>query len=272
MEPPRRPLALGFVALGVLAAVALGPLPPARRGLARWGLLLGLPLVVGALGQLFGPTHRHLPHPAEVRVPRLRRLPLVLALVALDFSPLAAGWALGWISFAPGEAPLTATRWLVLLLAFPVIGFVSTVGWEWGLRARLAGPWIAVGHPRRALLASAVAGAALTLPVVAPGLRVLDGAFLASGLACALLREAVAVRLFRRRGVLLSGAWRTFVVSIEALVVADALSFWLPSVGYAASVPAFHALRVAGPLAAALLAWGFLGRLDRLDAERRRHP
>lgn len=272
MDRPPRPLALGYVVLGLVATAAAGAAVVGLRGALRWGLLLGLPLVVGALGQLAAPARRQLPHPAEVRVPALRHLPLIGVLVALDLAPLGVAAQLGWASFTYGDRPLSAAHVAIVLLGLPVIGFVSTVGWEWGLRARLAGAWIDAGRRRRALLSSVVAGTALSLPVLAPGFAFPERDFLLAGLAAAALRESISVRLYRRAGVLLSGAWRGLVVWIEALLVADWLAIWLPAASYSAATTGFYALRVAGPAAAAAVAWLWLGRLDRLDAERRRHP
>jgi hypothetical protein len=77
------------------------------------------------------------------------------------------------------------------------------------------------------------------------------------------------VRLYRRAGVLLSGAFRGLATFGEAFLLADWHSPWLPVASWVAGDPGFYLLRPAGPALAALAAWGWLARLDRRDAEER---
>ena len=270
--PGSRSLATLLVALGLAATAALGAVPRGGEPWARVALLFLLPLAVGALATLRVRPARRRSFPAEVAVPSLRYLPFVLVLLAVDAAPVALGAATGAFTLAAGAPALSAARAVAILLALAAIGFVWTVGWEWGLRARLYGPWAAAGRPRRAFVASVVAGTALSLPAIAPGFAIAEPDYFLAALAAAALREAIAVRLYRRAGILLSGAFRGLAAGFEALVAADRLSFWRPAALYAATAPAFELLRPAGPAAAALLAWAVLAWLDRRDARRRLAP
>lgn len=271
MSRPRA-LFVALVALGLAAALAGRVLPAALATPWRWALLVLLPLTVGALGSLLvqPPERRRLR--AEVPVPGLRHLPMVGALVLLDLGAVLIGHALGWIQ-APGGLPaFSPLRFAALAVGMPIVLFVGVHGWEWGLRARLYAPWARAGGAELAVIASLVAGAALALPALAPGLRVDDRGYLASVLAAALAREAIALRLFRRAGVLLSGSYRGLLLGLDALLVADGRSLWTPLVPYVVGDPRFEPLRGLVPWLGLLVAALWCARLDRQDAEARHHP
>jgi hypothetical protein len=271
MSGPRALAAL-LVALGLATTALLRLVPAAAASWARAALLLALPLAVGAAGTLLVERRRRRPFPAEVAVPSLKYLPFVLVLLALDIAPVAFGAMAGQFAFVEGAATLSGLRAVAILFGLPAVIFVWTVGWEWGLRARLYAPWADAGRPRRAFALSVIAGTALSLPALAPGFAAPERNFVLAGLVAAAVREAIAVRLFRRAGMLLSGTFRGLAAGFEALVAADRMSYWAPIAGYFAVVPEAQWLRLAGPLAAAVLAWGVLGALDRRDARRRREP
>jgi len=272
MSEPRS-LFAALVALG-LAVTALAGLVPARLEVPwGWALLLFVPLTAGALGSLLvHPRRRRLRFPAEVRVPSLHHLPLVAALVALDVGAIALGERLGWCEVIVPESARDALRAAAIFLGLPIAFFVAVHGWEWGLRARLYGPWSRRGTPRMAAVATVLAGIALALPTLVPGFRPQPRAYLAAALVTALAREATALRLFRRSGVLLSGAYRGFLLGFEALVLADLAAAGSAAAFYRADDPRFYPLRAALPLGAWLVATLWCRRLDRLEAERRRRP
>lgn len=264
----RRPSALAtvYIALGVAVAALAGAVPPAGQWLARAAVVLALPLAVGALGSRWLSPQRRAGYRAAVALPALRHAPLLALVCALDLGALAAGVALGWARLEPG-AGLASPVWVAaLVVALPFAGFVSVVGWEWGLRARLYATWAESGDRFAAGATSVVAGVALALVQVAPGLAVVDPAFVAAGLVGLAAREATALRLFRRAGVLLSGTYRMLALGLDGLLVADRLAWGSAAFETAALDVRFHALRAAGPLAAALAAWIFAARLDRREA------
>lgn len=263
-----RPSALAtlFIALGVAVAAIVGAAPPSAQWLARALVVLGLPLVVGGLASRLLSPQRRAGYRAAVALPALRHLPLLGCLGALDFAALAAGVGLGWARFEPG-AGLASPLWIAALaFALPFAGFVSVVGWEWGLRARLYAVWTERGDGFAAALASIVAGVALALVHVVPGLLVADPAFVAAGLVALAAREATALRLYQRAGVLLSGTYRMLAIGFDGLLVADRLAWGSAAFETVATDARFYALRAAGPVVAAFAAWILAARLDRREA------
>ena len=231
--------------------------------LARAAVVLALPLVVGALGSRLLSPQRRAGYRAAVALPALRHLPLLALVGALDFAALMAGVGLGWARLEPG-AGLASPLWVAALaLALPFAGFVSVVGWEWGLRARLYAVWAEHGDGFAAAGASVVCGVALGLVQVLPGLAISDPGFVVCGLVGIAAREATALRLFRRAGVLLSGTYRMLAIGFDGLLIADRLAWGSAALETVAVDPRFYALRAAGPLAAALAAWILAARLDR---------
>lgn len=267
-----RALFVAFVALGLVATLVGGVVPRALTLPWNGLLLVVLPLTVGAMGSLIVRPRRRLRLQPEVRIPAPEHLPLVAALLAIDLGAVAVGHLLGWSSLSVPDSSWRLLRLAMILFALPVALFVGVHGWEWGLRARLFAPWARRGAPRLAAVASVVAGAALALPGIAPGFRPAAGSYLVAALGIALAREATALRLFRRSGVLLSGAYRGLLLGLEALVLADALSGWSALARYASDQPRFYALRAAAPVLGLVVASLWCRRLDRRDAERRRHP
>ncbi len=267
-----RTLFAAFVALGLVATLAGGAVPRVLKLPWSWALLVFLPLTVGAFGSLLVRPRRRLRLQAEVRVPAPDHLPLIAALLAVDFGAIALGHLLGWSSLVVAESARSVLRGAAILVGLPIALFVGVHGWEWGLRARLFAPWARRGAPRFAAVASVVAGTVLTLPGALPGFRPAAGAYVVAALVAAVAREATALRLFRRSGVLLSGAYRGFLLGFEALVLADALSGWSAAARYASSETRFYVLRAGAPVLGLLVASLWCRRLDRRDAERRRHP
>jgi hypothetical protein len=267
-----RTLFLALVALACAATASVGAAAPAARSPLRWALLLVLPLLVGALATLLAPPPHSPRFPAAVPMPTFRHAPLLVALVLIDFAPLGVGALTGQVTFSAAAGELGAARLAALLVGLPAVVGAMTLGWEWGLRQRLYAPTAAAGAPATALLLSIGAGVALSLPAIAPGFVVPELPFALAALAGAALREATAVRLFRRAGILLSGAYRGALAGLEGLVIADWSSLWYPSVLYVSSDPAFYLLRAAGPFAALAVAALWCRRLDASDARRRRQP
>jgi hypothetical protein len=267
-----RRLTLVLVALALAAAALVGTLPHGGGALVRWSLLLLLPMAVGALATLFEPPPRSPRYPAAVPMPMPRHLPLVLALLACDLAGVALVLGLGWAAAAPGD-PLLARWWpLTVFVGVPAVIGAMTLGWEWGLRQRLYGALAAIGRPRGGALLSIVAGTVLALPVVAPGFTAppLETVLLLSAMAA--LREATALRLFRRAGILLSGAYRGAAAALDALLIADTATLWLPALTFEPTAEGARWLRAAGPLAALVLARLWTSHLDRRDRERRLRP
>jgi len=272
MSEPRSLLA-ALVAFGLAVTALAGFVPPELEVPWGWALLLFVPLTAGALGSLLvHPRRRRLRFPADVRVPALHHLPLVGVLVALDLGAIALGDRLGWCAVALPASSRDVLRAATIFLGLPVAFFVAVHGWEWGLRARLYGPWSRRGSAATAAVASVLAGVALALPSIAPGFAAVPKAYLAAALATALAREATALRLFRRSGVLLSGSYRGFLLGFEALVLADAAGAGSAAALYRADDPRFYLLRAALPLLGWLVVTLWCGRLDRLEAETRRRP
>ena len=272
MSAPAR-LAAALAALGLGATALAGALADSSPSLLRAGLLVLLPLTVGALGTLLvRPPARPRAAAAEVPVPTLRHLPLLLALLLADLLPVALGWLTGGVTIAVRAPIMTPSGLLVLIAGAAVLPFVATVGWEWGLRARLYAPWAEAGRARRAFVAAAACGTLLSMPALGPGLRAAERGFVAAALVSVALREAIAVRLYRRAGVLLSGAFRGLATFGEVFLFCDARALWLPVASWTAQDPGFDLLRPAGPAAAALVAWIWLARLDRRDAAARLRP
>ena len=272
MSAPAR-LAAALAALGLGATALAGALADSSPSLLRAGLLVLLPLTVGALGTLLvRPPARPRAAAAEVPVPTLRHLPLLLALLLADLLPVALGWLTGGVTIAVRAPIMTPSGLLVLIAGAAVLPFVATVGWEWGLRARLYAPWAEAGRARRAFVVAVACGTLLSMPALGPGLRAAERGFVAAALVSVALREAIAVRLYRRAGVLLSGAFRGLATFGEVFLFCDARALWLPVASWTAQDPGFDLLRPAGPAAAALVAWIWLARLDRRDAAARLRP
>lgn len=272
MSEPRT-LFAALLALGLVVTALAGVVPATLEVPWGWAVLLFVPLTAGALGSLLvHPRRRRLRFPAEVRVPSLHHLPLVAVLVLLDLGAIALGERLGWCELVVPASSRDALRAAAIFLGLPIAFFVAVHGWEWGLRARLYGPWSRRGSRGGAALATVLAGVVLALPTLLPGFRSVPRVYLVAALVTALAREATALRLFRRSGVLLSGAYRGFLLGFEALVLADLVAAGSAAAFYRADDPRFYPLRAALPLVAWLVATLWCGRLDRLDAERRRRP
>lgn len=180
-------------------------------------------------------------------------LPWIAAALALDFAPLGVGHLAGWLTFTYGDQALAASRVTTALWALPLLVLVSIRFTEGALRGALfAGLEQGVGA-RAAWIVSAACGALLALPVLAPGFVPIDSPYLAAGAVVAVARELVAIALFRKAGLVVAGIYRGVLAYVEGYAAGDWLSPLLPSATYVSSNDAFHALRAAGPLAAAAL-------------------
>lgn len=255
-----RLLALAIVALALAATAAAGATPPAARWAMRLALVVALPLAAGALAGLWLPrSSRRMGTSAKVRGTARYHAVLVLALLA-DLAPIGIGYLLGWTTFTYGDQALEARKLVVLPLALPFAIAAATLGSEWALRARLWEVGSRAGRPREAAYLSMLGGVALALPAVVPGFVVADRRFVVSALAVALAREAASLALFRSGGLLVAGAYRGTLAALEGFALADWYSYYFPMANYVSSVPAFYALRLAGPVAAVALILALAGR------------
>jgi len=248
-----RQLALLLVALATLATFAAGMVPAVLLRPARIGLLLGLPLVAGAVASVLLPrSAKRLGRSARVR--GTARFHLVLAgALALDLGAVGIAYALDWATLTYGDQALQAWKLVAVPIALPFTIAAATLGAEWALHARL---WEVVSREngaRRATVLAIACGVALAVPALAPGFRVEKDAFLVAGLAIALLRETTTLALFRRGGLFVAGAYRGTLMAIDGVGLGDWFAFYFPVANYVSSAPGFYVLRVAGPLAALLL-------------------
>jgi hypothetical protein len=249
--PNVRRLALVLALLGPAAAALAALLPRAAWGAGRLAVLVLLPIVAGGLASLLVPRGREA---STARVAGTGRLHgWIAAAIALDLAPIGLALALGWTALALGDPMQVARRLLLFLLVLPFAIAAATLGSEWALHARLLAPAGRAGRPGEGALLALVAGLALALPALAPGLRlpVIDLALAAAGVV--LLREAAAIVLFRAGGLLPAGAWRGTLAALDALLLTE----WSPWRAWlaepAAVAPGFAPLRLLGPAAALVL-------------------
>lgn len=248
-----RQLALLLVALAALATLGAGLVPGPLLRPARIGLLVGLPLVAGALASVLLPrSEKRLGRSARVR--GTSRFHLLLAgALALDLGAVGVAYALDWVTFTYGDQVLEAWKLVVLPVALPFTIAAATLGAEWALHARLWEVTARSAGERRATALALACGVALAVPALAPGFRVSDESFVIAGLAVALLREATTLALFRRGGLFVAGAYRGTLLALEGVGLGDWHAFYFPIANWVSSAPGFYPLRVAGPLAALLL-------------------
>ena len=248
-----RGLTVALAALALAATALAGWVAPAARWPARLGLLFLLPMAAGAIASILLPrSAKRLG--SSARVLGTSRYPGLLAIaIAFDLGAIGAGYALGWTTFTYGEQTLEAWKLFAVPLALPFTIAVATLGAEWALHARL---WEVAKRASSTEAASLVAvgtGALLALPAIAPGFAIVDRHYVASALAIAILREVIALRLFRTGGLFVAGAYRGVLIAFEGFGIADWYSFYFPMANYVSSAPAFYALRALGPAAALAL-------------------
>ena len=247
-----RALAALLVALGALVTLAVGLVPSAGRWPARLALLFLLPLAASVAATRLLPREPEREGASVQITGTARFLPILAAAIALDALPFGIGRLLGWTNVA--WADFSGRRWAAVVLAIPLTIAAATLGSEWALRARLWEVVERAGRRREAALLSCGAGALLALPAIAPGFVAATAPYAAAALATALLREATALALFRRGGLFVAGAWRGTLIAFEAFALGDARAFWSPLAHLESSQPRFYLLRVAGPLAALVVA------------------
>jgi hypothetical protein len=242
-----RTLALLLVTLAVAATAGAGLARGGALWPARLALLFLLPMAAGAIATLLLPrSAKRLGSSAKV-LGTGRFHALVAGVILLDLAAIGVGYLLGWATLTYGEQALHARKLLAVPLALPFTIAVATLGSEWALHARL---WEVAARRSDATTASILAvgvGTALALPVILPGFDVVDRGFVASAIAVALLREIVALRLFRTGGLFVAGAYRGTLLALEGFGLADWHSFLFPLANYVSSTPAFPLLRVVGP-------------------------
>ena len=248
--PRARALAVVLVALAAAATWLCGLTPPAWGWPARLALLFVLPFAASVAATLLLPREPARQGASVKVLGTARFLPIVGAAILLDLGAIGAGYALGFVTFTYGDQSLEAHKLLAVPLALPFTVAASTLGTEWALRARLFDAPRRAGQPGEGALLSIAAGTALALPALAPGFEIADGAFFAGGVAVALLREALALALFRGGGLFVAGAWRGALVAVEAFGLGDWNAFYFPMANYVTSDPRFYWIRAAGPLAA----------------------
>ena len=190
-------------------------------------------------------------------------LPWIGAALALDLAPIGIGYALDWLTFTYGDQALAAGRVTTALWALPLLVLVAIRFSEGTLRDALHGHARPLFGEGAAWLLSAIPGALLVLPLVAPGGALLETPYVAAVGLGAVARELSAIALYRRSGIIASGIHRGVLAYFEGYALGDWASPLFPSANYVSSTDAFYALRAAGPLAAAALL---------LVALRRREP
>ena len=184
--------------------------------------------------------------------------------IFVDYGAIGAGYLAGWTTFTGGER-LEVLKILALAVAVPVSIGAATLGWEWGLRARL---WAsrATRDPRGAAVASVVCGAALAVPAILPGFAIPDRDYALAALATAVLREGTSLAFFRAGGLLVAGAYRGTLFALEQFALGDRFGFPFPLALSVASDPRFYPLRAAGPAVALALVVALARRRTRSEA------
>lgn len=250
---PVRLLALALLALAAGATLAAGWAPPALHWPARLAVVFALPFAAGVVASLLLPrSPQRVGRSVKVRGTSRFHL-LILLAVVLDLAGIGVAYLLGWATFTFGDQTLEAWKRLAVPLALPFTIAVATLGAEWALHARLWSVGRRRGGSGEALLWTLACGVALSLPAIAPGFEARDDGFVAAALATALVREAAALVLFRAGGLFVAGAYRGTLAAVDAFGLNDWHGFYFPLANYVSSEPAFHLLRVAGPLAALVL-------------------
>ena len=245
-----RRLAALLVALALAATWACGLISTALQWPARLALLFALPFAASIAATLLLPREPRR-EGASARIAGTARLHFVVAAaIALDLGAIGVGYGLGWATLTYGDQSLHAHKLLAVPLALPFTLAAATLGTEWALHARLWEALARAGRRSEASVLAVFAGVALSLPALVPGFRIDEPAFVAGGIALALLREATALALFRTGGLFVAGAWRGTLVALEAFGLGDWNSFYFPMANYVTSEPLFYLLRVAGGAAA----------------------
>jgi len=249
-----RRLALILVALGAAASLAVAVWPARWAPLARLGLLLGLPFLVGVVATLVLPrSPRRLGQSARVR--GTSRFHAVIAGgLALDLGAFWVAARLDWAAIEPLGASLPLWRIALFVLALPLCVAVGTLGLEWALHARIWSFGRRQGAAGEAVGWALVAGVALAAPALAPAWRNPEAMLVVyGGLGVALARELTLLLLFRSGGIFVAGAYRGTLLAVDALGLGVATAFYRPVLLVVARLPVFHLLRLGGPLLALAL-------------------
>ncbi len=250
MRPVRR-LALALLILALAATVLAGFSTLATRWPLRLGVLLFLPILAGWIGSALLPrSARRLGQSARVRGTARFHLLIALAVV-LDPLAFVVGRLLGWVSLAAPAPPQLGWRLLALAVAPPLTIAAATLGSEWALRARLWSVGARLGRGLEAGVLSVLCGAALTLPALAPGFGLGErSTMLYAGIGVALLRQTVALALFRGGGLFVAGAYSGSLAALDGFGIGERTSLYAPLLRFTPVHPGFEILRLLGPAVA----------------------
>jgi hypothetical protein len=215
-------------------------------------VLWGIPVVALVLSLIFFPRLRSPGGEAPGGPPRRRLLLLAGCVVAFlaDQSFLGFGYLTDQATFTFGSQGLADRQLAVTALwALPLCLILGIWGWERALRGAVYTGWRRALPVPAALAISVLTGLVLALPPILPAGEVRDLPFVAAALTAALCREISFALVFARGGgLLVAGLYRGFLGFVEAFVVNDWYSLYVPSYNYVTGDPLFYAARAASAL------------------------
>ena len=215
-------------------------------------VLWGIPVLALVLSLVFFPRLRS-PGGESPGGPARRRLLLlagcVLAFLA-DQSFLGFGYLTNQATFTFGSQDPAGRQLIVTALwALPLCLALGIWGWERALRGAVYTGWLRGLPASAALSISVLTGLALALPPILPAGEIRDLPFVAAALTAALCREISFALVFARGGgLLVAGLYRGLLWFVEAFVVNDWYSLYVPSYNYVTGDPLFYAARAASAL------------------------
>jgi hypothetical protein len=218
----------------------------------RTVVLWGIPAAALVLSLVFFPRLARPPGDSPGGPARRRLLLLagcVLALLA-DQSFLAFGFLTDWGTLTLGAEELAGRQLAVRALwALPLCIVLGIWGWERALRGAVYTGWRRWLAAPAALAISVLTGMALALPPVLPVGEVRDLPFVAAALVAVLCREISFALLFSRGGgLLVAGLYRGVLWFVEAFVITDWYSLYVPAYNYVVGDLLFYAARAASAL------------------------
>lgn len=218
----------------------------------RWLVLWGIPFAALLLSIALFPRLARPSGESPTGPPRRRLLLFAGCAFALlaDQSFLGVGYLTDWATFTLGANELADDQlFRNVLWGLPLFLILSIWGWERALRGAVYTGWRRRLPTPAALAISVLTGLALTLPTLLPGGEVPDFAFVAAGLTAVLCREVSFSLIFLRGGgLLVAGLYRGLLWFLEAFVVNDWYSLYLPAWSFVAGDPLFYAVRAASAL------------------------
>jgi len=243
----------------IVALPLLLLLPGAARLLGsgspyRLAVLWGLPAAAGLVAALLDPR-AGVPRESGRPGAPIARLLLVCA-VALCVEPIFiyVGHATGWLTFTYGDQPLYEHPLRALAWALPLCVLLATLGWERALRGALYGAWAERLPKPGAMAIACLAGLALSIPSILPGLSVPDGSFAAAALVSAACREiSCGLVVLSGGSILVSGLYRGVLCYVEAFLINDWYSVYFPMANYSSSDRILYLVRGACAVAAAAI-------------------